>query len=215
VLFDICWLNVRASQEEDGCEIRMRSVPLMDDATEARTDAALLAGGESGERELFGVLFDRHSRAVYATAFALVHNPADAEALLSDAFLLLWRKRASIEFFGDSLLPWLITTVRYLARNRNRSSRFSTVQLNDEIDAGRSPSAESTAEAWELSRQLDALICTLDPLDQRIVQLCLVDRLSYEQAASQLGIAHGAVRNRLSRSKKQLRDTFEPEGQNQ
>jgi RNA polymerase sigma factor, sigma-70 family len=69
-------------------------------------------------------------------------------------------------------------------------------------------------ELRELSRRLEALIRTLSPLDQRIVQLCLVDSLSYEQVAAQLGIAHGSVRNRLSRSKKQLRDTFDPEGQN-
>lgn len=44
----------------------------------------------------------------------------------------------------------------------------------------------------------------LRPLDQRIVRLCLIDSLSYEQVAAQLGIIHGSVRNRLSRSKKQL-----------
>lgn len=191
----------------------MHLVALTDEAPESSTDSELLLGSESKERRSFGILFDRHSRAVYATAFAVVQNASDAEELLSDAFLLLWRKRASIQFFGDSLLPWLITTVRYLARNRRRSSRFSTVRLNDEVDAGRSPSAESAVELRVFSQQLEALIRTLSPLDQRIVQLCMVDCLTYEEAADHLGITHGSVRNRLSRTRKQLRAGLDPEGQ--
>ncbi|MHA6670097.1 RNA polymerase sigma factor [Homoserinimonas sp. A447] len=190
----------------------MRAVPVFDELTESRTDAELLLASEVGDKQSFGLLFDRHSRVIYAVALAIVKNPADAEELLSDAFFLLWRKWAAIEFFGDSLLPWLITTVRYLALNRRRAARLSIV-LNDEIDLGASPSAEHAAEHRVLAQRLEALIRTLSPLDQQIVQLCLVDSLTYELAAQRLGITHGTVRNRLSRSKKQLRTELDPEGQ--
>lgn len=190
----------------------MRAVSVVDESTEARTDAELLLASQSGDKQTFGRLFDRHSRVVYAVAFAIVKSPTDAEELLSDAFLLLWQKWPTIELFGDSLLPWLITTVRYLALNRRRATRFSVV-LSDEIDAGASPSAENGAEHRILAGQLAALIRTLPPIDQQIIQLCLVDGLSYERAAQRLGVTHGAVRNRLSRSKKQLRNELDPEGQ--
>jgi RNA polymerase sigma factor (sigma-70 family) len=191
----------------------MRPVLVTDETTDPRTDADLLMTSDSGDRESFSILFDRHSRPVYATAFAIVHNRSDAEELLSDAFLLLWRKREGIQFFGDSILPWLITTVRYLAKNRSRSSRLFTVALDDGVDAGRSTSTESAVELRALSRQLEALIGTLSPLDQRIVQLCLIDGVTYEEAAERLSITHGSVRNRLSRTKKQLRAGLDPEGQ--
>jgi RNA polymerase sigma-70 factor (ECF subfamily) len=42
-------------------------------------------------------------------------------------------------------------------------------------------------------------------VDQEIFWLCLVGDLSYKQAARQLGISHGSVRNRLSRLKARLR----------
>ncbi len=42
-------------------------------------------------------------------------------------------------------------------------------------------------------------------LDQEIFWLCVVGDLSYKQAARQLGISHGSVRNRLSRLKARLR----------
>lgn len=40
----------------------------------------------------------------------------------------------------STVSTWLITTVRYLTRNRNLPSRFLTVLLLNKIDAGRSPS---------------------------------------------------------------------------
>jgi RNA polymerase sigma factor (sigma-70 family) len=195
----------------------MQTAPMTDEqkqAKPAKTDAELLLDSEPGDRQAFGTLFDRHSRAVYATAFAVVQDAADAEELLSDAFLLLWRKRASIELFGDSVVPWLITTVRYLAKNKRRTTRFSAVPLDDEIATNRMPSVERAVELRLLSQQLDVLIEGLTPIDRQIVRLCLVDGLSYEQAAERLGVTHATVRNRLSRSKKQLRVSLDPEGQN-
>jgi RNA polymerase sigma-70 factor (ECF subfamily) len=159
------------------------------------------------------VLFGRHSRAVYATAFAVIRNPRDAEELLSDAFLLLWRKRETIEFLGESLLPWLITTVRYLAKNKQRASRFSAILFDEAKDTGRAASLETTMELRDLSQQIETLVGALPPIDQRIVQLCLVDNLTYEQAAISLGLTHASVRNRLARSRKQLRDGLNLEGQ--
>ncbi|NEN07810.1 RNA polymerase sigma factor [Diaminobutyricibacter tongyongensis] len=190
----------------------MRPAPEVDDLTKSRSDTELLLASEAGDRHAFGLLFDRHSRVVFAAALAIVQRRPDAEELLSDAFFLLWRKRASIELAGDSLLPWLITTVRYLAMNRRRATRFS-VALSEEIDSGASPSAEHAAELRLLAQQVEALIRKLSPLDQQIVQLCLVESLGYERAAKDLGITRGAVRNRLSRAKKQLRTELDPEGQ--
>ena len=68
------------------------------------------------------------------------------------------------------------------------------------------PSPESLAIADEAMRSIHAIMATQPVVDQQIFELCLVDDLSYEQAASRLGITHATVRNRLSRLKGRLRD---------
>jgi len=169
---------------------------------DARTDAELLdaAGGDS---RVFGVLFDRYSRVVFAAAFVIVEDRRAAEEVTSDAFMVLWRKRESI-VLADTVLPWLLATTRYLARNQRRSARRD-VELNEGILASLVPSAEHLAVARDLNRQLAAVVAALKPLDQTVVNLCLVDGLSYDDAAERLGISHGQVRNRLSRSRGTMR----------
>jgi RNA polymerase sigma-70 factor (ECF subfamily) len=45
----------------------------------------------------------------------------------------------------------------------------------------------------------------LPPVDAEIARLCLIEDLSYADAAARLGLTEGAVRNRLSRARGRLR----------
>jgi RNA polymerase sigma-70 factor (ECF subfamily) len=171
-------------------------------------DADLLVRSILGDRHAFGVLFDRHSRAVFAAAILILKSAADAEEVMSDSFVLLWRKRDSVRLVEGSVLPWLITTARYKALNRRRATRRD-IPLNDELDAHASAAADVTSAEHHLSNQLDAAIGQLGRLDQQIILLCLVDEISYEDAAQRLGLTHATVRNRLHRARKQLRIQLE------
>ena len=75
---------------------------------DAPTDAELLARGGRDAQAGFGEIVHRHSRPLYAVAYRWLEQPADAEEVVQDAFLLLWRKRGRVHLVGDSALPWLI-----------------------------------------------------------------------------------------------------------
>ena len=161
-----------------------------------------------GDREAFRTLFRRHQRAVYWAAFSVLGSGPDSEEVLQDAFLTLWTKRAVIELAGESAAPWLVVTARHLARNRRRAQlRRPHTALDDGADlAADGPTPESVAIADEALRHIHAVIATLPDVDQRIFALCLVEDLTYEQAARRLGVTHATVRTRLSRLKRRLRD---------
>ena len=178
--------------------------PLLEVRADPIADDVLLARCVAGDRRAFAALFDRYSRAVYATAILIVRKDADAEEVASDAFLTLWRKRESVQPLAGSLLPWLITTARYEALNRRRSAR-SDIPLNDELDSGTTLAPDATIAERDLAIQLDSLIASLPAIDQKIVALCLVEGTSYEDAAQRLGLTHATVRNRLHRARIQLR----------
>lgn len=172
------------------------------------SDLELFARVRSGDRQAFRTLFRAHQRTVYWAAFSVLHSRPDAEEVLQDAFLTLWNKRAGIDLVGESVAPWLVTTARYLALNRRRAEvRRPKDSLDEGLDlAADLPSPESVAIANEAMRNIHAIMATLPEVDQRIFGLCLVEDLSYEQAAGRLGITHATVRNRLSRLKGRLRD---------
>lgn len=166
----------------------------------------LLARVRRGDREGLRVLFRRHLPTVYGAAFVVTRSKPDAEEAAQDAFFLLWQKRSEVNIVGDSVLPWLIVTARFEAFNRQRAaSRRRTVPLIEDLDTDDSDSPETIVMAAELQRRLTAVIDELAPLDRDLVTLCLIEGLSYEDAAESVGITRAAVRNRLSRARQQLR----------
>lgn len=169
------------------------------------TDAQQLARMIAGDRAALTELYLKHRRAVYSKAFVEVRDRGTAEEILQDAFYLFWVKRSKIPIVGGSTLPWLLVTARNLAANarRARQSREAQVLDDDVPSSGYLP--EHAVEHQELAEILRAAVADLSPLDQQIVKLCLVDGLLYKEAATQLGMSHSSVRNRLFRARRSLR----------
>ena len=176
-------------------------------------ERALFSRVQAGDRESFRTLFRLHMRSVYWAAFGVLQSRADSEEVMQDAFMTMWDKRASIELVGESTLPWLVTTARYLALNRRRAEerrRRDPLDPDAELlDRALGPNGvlgpEGAAVANEARQHIEEVMAQMPLVDQEIFWLCLVGDLSYKQAARQLGISHGSVRNRLSRLKMRLR----------
>ncbi|HET6825378.1 MAG TPA: RNA polymerase sigma factor [Amnibacterium sp.] len=167
----------------------------------APTDRVLLAASGRAAEPAFTQVMQRHSRIVYAVAFRQIGTVTDAEELVQDAFVLLWTKRARLRFVGDSALPWLLVTVKHLAANRRRA-----LQRRGRHEAGEA--ALATAAIVD-DPAFDDLVAQafgrLDPVDALVARLCLVEDLSYAEAALRSGLTEAAVRNRLSRTRGRLR----------
>ena len=176
-------------------------------------ERALFSRVQAGDRESFRTLFRLHMRSVYWAAFGVLQSRSDSEEVMQDAFMTMWDKRASIELVGESTLPWLVTTARYLALNRRRAEerrRRDPLDPDAELlDRALGPNGvlgpEGAAVANEARQHIEEVMAQMPLVDQEIFWLCLVGDLSYKQAARQLGISHGSVRNRLSRLKMRLR----------
>jgi RNA polymerase sigma factor (sigma-70 family) len=170
-------------------------------------ESALFSRVQRGDREAFRLIFRLHMQSVYWAAFGVLQSRSDAEEVMQDAFMTMWDKRASIELVGESTLPWLVTTARYLALNRRRSeARRRRAPLDENADIlDRALAPDNAAIANEARQHIEEVMAQMPFVDQEIFWLCLVGDLSYKQAARQLGISHGAVRNRLSRLRARLR----------
>lgn len=165
------------------------------------TDAALLADGGAAAQASFAQVMRRHSGVLYAIAYRQLGDVPDAEETVQDAFLLLWRKRSGLSLVGGSALPWLVVTVKNVAANRRRSALRRA--RHEAPDAELPPAAVTGSPEVEdlIRRAFDRL----PPVDAEIARLCLIEDLSYAEAAARLGLTEGAVRNRLSRARGRLR----------
>jgi RNA polymerase sigma-70 factor (ECF subfamily) len=64
------------------------------------TEAEAIRRAQSGDAAAFEHLYQLHGRRVYALCLRMVGNPADAEDLMQEAFLQLFRKIGT--FRGES-----------------------------------------------------------------------------------------------------------------
>lgn len=155
-----------------------------------------------GEGEAFGRVFDRHRDRVRRHATGLAPSRSEAEDVVSITFLEAWRKRETIRFVDQSILPWLLRTATYTCLNMARSERRHRVALS------RLPAAESSYDPPD-SAQDGAIFVAMRKLtarDQEVITLCVLEDLSAEEAASLLGVRPSSARSRLSRARTRLRD---------
>lgn len=174
-------------------------------------DTELLGRARRGDTWAFRDLFDRHIDAVYWQAYGVVRDRAEAEDVAQDTFVTAWRRLADLTIVDRSILPWLLVTARFTALNAGRKrARLNSVPLDHEpTDLHHGP--EQQVDAGEVAAAIDAALDRLSPTDRRLFDLCVDGDLTYEQAAAELGVTHGAVRNRVSRLRSRLRGDLHEE----
>jgi RNA polymerase sigma factor (sigma-70 family) len=166
------------------------------------SDEADWARVVAGEGDAFGRIFDRHRDRVRRHAMGLAPSYSEAEDVVSLTFLEAWRKRGTIRFVDQSILPWLLRTATYTCLNMARSERRHRVALS------KLPAAEpsyQSAERADDGAVFDAMR-RLTAHHQEIITLCVIEGLSAEEAASLIGVRASSARSRLSRARARLRD---------
>ncbi|MEO6472638.1 MAG: RNA polymerase sigma factor, partial [Aeromicrobium sp.] len=170
-------------------------------------DRELLSRAVRGDRLAFDQLYLRHVRPVYWQAYSVVRNELDAEDVTQEVFITTWKKIATIRMVDDSLLPWLLVTARYTALNKRRQTLRDMARRQD-LDgdlADKSGSVEETVEHEALLARVNKCVAELSGPDRQLYELCISGDRTYAEAAKELGVSHGAVRNRVSRIRNRLR----------
>ena len=157
-----------------------------------------------GEKQGLADLYEKTQGAVYGYALSILKNTADAEDVLQDTYLQLWRAAGSYEAQGKPL-AWIFTVARNLALQRLRErKRLVTAGPEDwpEIFAGEAKSG------WEDRLTLTLLMETLSDEERQIVMLHAVAGLRHRESAALLGLSLTAVLSRYSRAMKKLRNAW-------
>ena len=93
-------------------------------------DNALISRAQSGDEQAFAELMRAYYAFVYRIVINIVNNPHDAEEVVQDTFLNVYRGLAHYEErtkFGS----WLAKIARNRALNWRRAQREDTVSIND------------------------------------------------------------------------------------
>lgn len=179
-------------------------------------DTELVERLRDGESHLFELLMRRHNQRLYRTARAVVHDDAEAEDVVQEAWVKAFAALASFEGRA-SLSTWLVKiTLHEAFARRRRRRRLVPWDAEGAMDQEQSVSVKSAMESPEaragaselratLTRSIDALP---EPL-RLVFVLREVESLSTQETAEALGISPENVKVRLHRARTALRREIE------
>jgi RNA polymerase sigma-70 factor (ECF subfamily) len=162
----------------------------------------------------FEALYQRHSREVWALAYARWMNADTAMDITQEAFLRLWKQWDG----GEEILnprAWLLRVARNLAEDHAKSAfRRNGTHPPQTMNGVRAhdPQPLECLEREETFGQLRGVLAALSPPDREILTLRYALDYDTNQIAEVLGINTTAVHMRLSRARQRVAERLKAQG---
>lgn len=164
------------------------------------------------DQAAFQSFVERNLRFAFRVAWALLRNRSDADDVVQECFLRLYRKRVWHNI--DDERAYLARVVWRIARDRQRR----TVREEGGMEMDTITAADHSPETAALSNSGIARIHRLiDALPEEVRQplvLSTLDEMTSAQIGAALGIPEGTVRTRIQRARMLLRQKLGPHSEN-
>ena len=165
------------------------------------TDEQLIANMADGQEDALRELHQRYARYLFSLARRMLSGTDDIEACVQDAFMSVWRHSARFDPSRASAKTWLVTIAhrRFLQALRDRPD--TTLPLEDW-------DAPSSAPQPLDHLMLQGAIATLEPDQQKLIDLAFYSGYSHGQLAEVTGLPLGTVKTRLRSALTKLRSAM-------
>jgi RNA polymerase sigma-70 factor, ECF subfamily len=182
-------------------------------------DADLVLRMAQGDDQALSQLYDRFGRVLYAVAFRLVNQQADAEEVVMEAFSQAWRDAPRFDQGRGSVAAWLTMMTRSraldLLRSQSRRERITDTAAREEPAAGPAMSAGfpppgATVLDEERRRAVAQALAALSPPQREAIELAYYDGLSQSEIAARLKEPLGTIKTRMRLGMQKLREALRP-----
>ena len=180
--------------------------------TDRARDRELLARVAQGDVAALRSLYDQHAPRAITIAFRILRNREEAEDIVQETFLEVWRRAAQFDPGRGGAVAWVVTIARSRAidRLRSRSIAGRTIASAAEEAEAMQPVAPPTP-AVEVDRRRDerrvaAALGALPPAQRRTIELAYFEGLSQSEIAARTDCPLGTVKMRVKLAMAKLAD---------
>ncbi|MBB4264697.1 sigma-70 family RNA polymerase sigma factor [Roseospira visakhapatnamensis] len=162
----------------------------------------------AGDRGAFSCLTRRHVPGCLRVAARIVGNAHDAEEIVQESLLQVWRHASDWRGDGARVGTWLYRIVVNRAISHRRKRRFEPLDAALEVpDSGPDPQAET--EARDLAARAEAAIAALPDRQKAALSLCCYEGLTCAESAQVLGVSVSTMESLLVRARRAVRKSLD------
>jgi RNA polymerase sigma-70 factor (ECF subfamily) len=181
------------------------------DATRRQLAAALVRVA-GGDRAALRVVYQDTSAKLFGVCLRILKDRGEAEDVLQEVFVTVWRKAASFDPGRASPITWMVAIARNRAIDRLRASAVSRrMEPIESADAVSDP-APAAVERVELAQQHQRLSRCLEELEARhasAIREAFLDGTTYEELAARMSVPLGTMKSWIRRGLLKLRTCLE------
>jgi len=185
-------------------------------AATLQSDEQLLQRIAEGHHPSYKIIVDKYLPKLWRLAMNVLHNEAEAEDVVQEVLLVVWKNRADWKADGTaSFSTWIyrVTLNRCIDQKRRRKNTVDAEALDQQPAPSEStPAADARMIQQQEGRNLSALLQNL-PENQRMAMILFYyDDLTVKEISDRMTLTEQSVRSLLKRARKALRDKLESDG---
>jgi RNA polymerase sigma-70 factor (ECF subfamily) len=161
----------------------------------ATDDMGLLTRIQSGDQEAMSALFDRYGTMVYSVALRALKDAGEAEDVMQEIFVQVWKNPGAFVSGKGSLGGWLVV----VARNRS-IDMIRRRRPTEQVELFALPSSTNLAREAErnsLLGKIRGVMVSLPEEQRKSVELAFFEGLSHSEIAEKTGDPLGTVKTRI------------------
>lgn len=160
----------------------------------------------NNDEKAFATIFDLFKKKVFAVAFKMLKSETEAEEIVQEAFLSLWRSRTQLSGVenpeGYLFKITYHTIYAHLKKTSRKQELLDGIIINI---AYKQNTTQDMVAANETSRLIYEAVQKLPPQQRTVFELAKLNDLSYAEIADKLGLSRNTVKNHLVQAMKTIR----------
>lgn len=184
----------------------------MDAETRRRQLVAAIARVAGGDRAALRLVYSETSAKLFGVCLRILGDRSEAEDVLQDVYLTVWRKAASFDEAVASPITWLVAIARNRSIDRLRSRAGSRAHFPLEAAAEIPDEGLSALERLEIGEDQARLKDCLQELEERqsaAIRSAFLDGFTYEELAMRNRVPLGTMKSWIRRGLLKLRACLE------